>query len=114
SGPKIAQESFFTVSVLAQRFARKINMHSAGERECHHQRMRHQEIRLDMLMYARFEVAVSRKHRGSNQIEFMDCLLDFRMERSGIADAGRATVADQIKPELIEIFFKSCVFPIVG
>ena len=55
-------------------------------------------------MHARFEVAVSRKHRGSNQIEFVDRLFDFRMERSGIADAGRATVADEIKSELVEIF----------
>ena len=40
----------------------------AGERESDHQRRRHEEIRLDVLMHARFEIAIAGQHRGRDEI----------------------------------------------
>src|SRR5260370_16440213 len=65
-------------------------------------------------MHPRFEVAVPRQYRGRNQIEFVDCFLDLRMQWSGVANAGGATVANEIKSELIEIFLQSGFVEIIG
>ena len=89
-------------------------MNSACQREGHHQRRRHQEIRLDMLMHARFEIPVPGKNRSRNQIVFVDRFLDVWMQRPGVADAGRAAVTDKIKPELIEIFLQPGFRQIIG
>src|SRR5262245_58548941 len=105
--PEIAQESFLSVLVLAKRVAGKINMNSAGEGKGHNQRRRHQKIRFDMLMHARFKIPVSRKNRSCNQIVCVDRLLDVWMERPRVANASRATVADEIESELVEIRLKS-------
>src|SRR5207249_10549314 len=61
-----------------------------------------------------FEVSVSRKHRGCNQIKFVDRLLNIRMERSRVADSGGATVTDEIESELIGIFLQPGFVEIIG
>ena len=100
--------------VFADRFARKIDIYSASQRKRNDERGRHQKIRFDVLVHTRFEVSVSRKHRGCNQIEFVDRLLNIRMERSRVADAGGATVTDEIESELIEVFLEPGLVEIIG
>ena len=100
--------------VFADRFAGKIDMYPARQRKGNNQRGRHQKIRLDVLMHACFEISVSRKHRSGNQVEFVDRLLDIRMERSRIANAGGTAVANQIKSELIEVLLQSGFVEIIG
>src|SRR5438034_11554713 len=65
-------------------------------------------------MDARFEVAIARKDRCSDEIELVDCLLDVGMERARVADASRATVADEIESELVEIFLQSGFVEVIG
>ena len=36
------------------------------------------------------------------------------MERAGVADAGRAAVADDVEPELVEIFLQAGLVQIIG
>ena len=86
---------------------RQIDIDASGQREGDDQRRRHQEVRFDVLMHARFEIAIAGKHGGRDEIVIVDRLLDLRMERPGIADAGRATVTDEIESELIEICLQS-------
>ena len=93
---------------------RKIDINPACERERDDERRRHEEIRLDVLMHARFEISISRKNRSRDQIVFVDRFLDLRMKRSGVADAGRATVTDKIKAKLIEIRLQSGFLEIIG
>ena len=107
SGPEIAEESFFAVFVLGERVAGKINVNSARQGKGHHQRRRHQKIRLDVLVHPRLEIPVSRKNGRGNQVILVDRFLDVWMQRPGVADAGGAAVADEIKPELVEIFLES-------
>ena len=114
SRPQIAKESFFTVLVLGKRVAGKINVNSARQGERDHQRRRHQKIRLDMLMHACFEIPISRKNRSCNQIVFVDRFLDVWMQWTGVADASRAAVTDEVKPELVEIFLQSGFRQIIG
>ena len=102
--PEIAQKSFFAGFVFADWLFAKIDIHPPGKRERDYQRRRHQEIGFDVLVHPRFEIAVTRKHGRRDQIVIVDRLFDFRMERAGISDAGRAAVADEIEPELVEIF----------
>src|SRR4029077_8696072 len=103
-----------SVSIFSQRFARKVNVHAASERESDDQRRRHQEICLDMLMHTRFEVAVSRKNGCGNKIVFVDRLLNIRMQRSRVADAGGTTVTNQVESELVEVFLETCLVKIIG
>ena len=112
--PQIAQKSLFPVFIFAERFSRKIDIYPASQRKRDHQGRRHQKIRLDVLMHARLKISIPRKHRGCNQIEFVDRFLDIRMERSGVADAGGATVADEIKSQFIEVFLQPGFVEIVG
>ena len=85
-----------------------------GERKRDDQRRRHEEIRLDVLVDARLEVAVAGQHRRGDEIVFDDGLLDRRGERAGIADARGAAVADEIEAELVEIRLQSGLVQIIA
>ena len=113
SRPQIAKESVFAVLVPAEWIPGKINVNSTREGEGDNQRRRHQKIRLNMLVHARFEISISRKDRSSNQIVLVNGLLDVWMQRPGVADAGRTTVPNKIESELIEIFLQSGFVEIV-
>ncbi len=75
----------------------------AGEGERDHQRGRHQEIGFHAGMHAGFEVAVAAEHAGSNEIVLHHGLFDGRGERARVADTGRATVADEIEAQGVEV-----------
>src|SRR5439155_25066791 len=57
---------------------------------------------------------VSRKNRSCDEIIFVNGLLDIWMQRPRVADASRATVADEIESELIEICLESGLFQVIG
>src|SRR5260370_36500606 len=109
----MAKESFFAVLVPAKWVAGKIDVNSAGEGKGNNQRGRHQKIRFDMLMHAGFKIPISRKNRSCNQIVFVDRLLDVWMQRPRVADASRATVANKIESELVEICLESGRFQVI-
>jgi hypothetical protein len=64
-------------------------------------------------MDPRFEIAIARKHGSGHQVEFADRLLDFRMERPRIADAGRATITDHVESQLVEILLQPSLLEII-
>ena len=41
--------------------------------------------------------------RGRDEVVLGDGLLDAGVERAGVADAGRAAVADEVEAELVEV-----------
>src|SRR5262249_37168012 len=67
-----------------------------------------------MLMHTRFEISVSRKDGSCNEIVFVNRLLDVWMQWPRVANASRATVADQIESKSIEIFLESRLFQVIG
>ena len=87
--PEILQEDVVAILVLTDRFVAHIDIHTASQGKGHHQRRRHQEIRLDELMDACLEVAVAGQHARGDQVVFDNRLVDLRMQGAGIADAGR-------------------------
>ncbi len=101
--PQVAQENVRAFAVLADGVVGQVQVHASGQRERHHQRRRHEEIRLDVLMDARLEIAVAAEHRRRDQVVRGDGFLDLRMQRAGVADARRAAVADDLEAELVEV-----------
>ena len=114
SRPEIAKEDFLAVLVPGERVAGKINVHSARQRKRDNQRRRHQKIRFDVLVHPRFKIPIPRKNRSRNQVIFVNGLLDVWMQRPRVADASRATISDEIEPELVEIFLQAGFRQIIG
>src|SRR3546814_4173640 len=54
------------------------------------------------------------QHRGDRDVAFLDGLGDRRVERSGVADAGGAAVADQLEAESVEVFLQARGHQVVG
>ena len=75
----------------------------AGEREGDHQRRGHQVVGANFGVDAAFEVAIAREHGGDHKFFLVDRLGDFVRQRAGVADAGGASVADEMKFQLLEI-----------
>ena len=92
----------------------QVEIDPAGEREGDHERRRHEEVGLDVLMDARFEVAIAGKDGGGDEIEFVDRFFDPRVERTGVADAGGAAVADDVEAELVEIGLQPGFVQVIG
>jgi hypothetical protein len=65
-------------------------------------------------MNARFEIAIAREHGRRHEIEFADRLFDLRMKRTGIPDARRAAITDDIESELVEIFLQAGFLEVIG
>ena len=102
------------VLALSNCFGAQINIHAARQRERDDERRRHEKIRANALMNARLEIAIAGEHRGRNDIVLHHGVLNLRGERSGVADAGRATVAHEIEAKLIEIRLQSSLGQIVS
>ncbi len=100
--PDVLQENRLAVLAGAERVVDEVNIHAARERERDDERRRHEEVRLDVLVDARLEIAVAGKHGCGDQIIFHHGILDGRVQRAGIANAGGATVADEIETKLVE------------
>ena len=92
----------------------EIEIDTPRDRKRDHERRTHQEVRLDALVYTRFEVPVARKNRRRNDVTFVYDLFDGRIEWSGVSDASRAAVTHEIKSELIQVRLKSGSFEILG
>ena len=101
--PDIAQEHRLAVAPVAQRLGRQIDIGASGDRVGDHEWRRSEEIGLDVGMDPRFEVSVARQHGRADDIVLRNRLLDRRIERAGIADAGRAAVACEIEVKLLEL-----------
>ena len=65
-------------------------------------------------MDAGFKISVSGKHTGSNQIVLEECFFDGGRQRAGVTDASGATVAHEVKAELIEVRLQSGGVEVIG
>jgi hypothetical protein len=54
-------------------------------------------------VHARLEVAIAGEDARDHEVVLADRVLDARVERTRVADAGRAAVADQVEAEAIEV-----------
>ena len=80
----------------------------------HDQRRRGQVVEPRLRIDPALEVAVARQHRRYMQVPFVDRGGDGLGQRPGIADTGRAAVADQIEAEGVQVRLQAGGFQIVG
>ena len=75
----------------------------ARQRVRHDERRGGEEIHLDFRMHAAFEIPVSGQHRAGDDVARLDRLGDLGLQGAGVADAGRAAVADGVEAERLQI-----------
>ena len=113
-GPDILQKHGGAGLITAERLGRKVDIDTACEGKCDDQRRRHQEVRLDVLMDAGLEIAVTREHGGRDKIVLHNGFLDRRRKRAGVSDTSRAAIADRLKAELVEERRETGFIEIIG
>ncbi len=101
-GPDVAEVDVLAVLVLAERVADDVDVHRAGERVGDAQRRRGEVVHLHVRVDAALEVAVARQHRDDREVGVVDGRGDLIGQRAGVADAGRAAVADEVEAERLE------------
>src|SRR5438128_1052483 len=102
--PDVAQKNIAAILPFAERLLRHIDVYPAGEGKSNNQGRTHQEIRLDALVDARLEVAITGKHTGANQIVLVQNLFDAWIERATVANARGASIADQIEAKFVQVW----------
>ena len=100
--------------IAAECFALEIYAHGPRKRVGHNKRRRSQPIGAHLLVHAPFKVAVAGEHRGNHEIAFSNRARNMLGQRSGIADAGGAAVADKVKAERVEIGLQPGFFQVFG
>ena len=90
------------VAVGAQRLVEQVDLDRAGQGEGDHQRRRGEVARPGQRMDAALEVAVARQHCRDDEVVALDRRRNPGVERSAVADARRAAVADDAEAELLE------------
>ena len=102
------------VGIRTNRVVLQIDIHAAGQRIGHHQRRRSQIVRAHQRIDAALEVAIAAQHRRDDQLAFLHRLGDGLGQRPAVADAGGASVADQIELQLLQIRCQAGVVQIIG
>ena len=102
-GPEVLQEDGLAIAAGADGFVVEVDVGAAGEGERNDEGRRHEEVGLHGAVDAGFEVAVTREHRGGDEVAGLDGAFDVSVERAGVADTGRTTVADEVEAELVEV-----------
>ena len=113
-GPDVLEVNRLAVLAGAERLRVEVDIDAAGEGEGDDERRRHEEVRLDVRVDARLEVAVAGEDAGGDEIVLGDGLVDDRIERAGIADAGGAAVADDLEAELVEVGLQAGLVEVIG
>ena len=112
--PDVLEVNRLAIAAGAQRLGRQIEIQRAGERIGNDERRRGEEVHLHFRMHAAFEVAIAGQHRARDHIACLHGIGDLRLQRTGVADAGRAAVADRIEADRFEISGEAGLRQVVG
>ena len=102
-GQMSLRKTSLAVLVLAERLVEQVDVHRPGERVGDAQRRRREVVHLHVGVDAALEVAVAREHRDDREVLGLDDVGDLLRQRAGVADAGRAAVADEVEAERLEV-----------
>ena len=112
------QMSFRKTSLPASSWPRasvvEVEVHGSGQGVGDDQRRGGQVVHLHVRVDPAFEVAVAGQHSGDGKVVGLDGLGDFGVERAGVADAGRAAVADDVEAELLQVRGQARLVVVVG
>ncbi len=112
--PDVLEVNRLAVFPVAEGFGGQVEVHRPGQRVRHHQRRGREVVRAHLLLHTAFEVPVAAEHRRDHEAIGIDRGRDVVGQRSAVADAGRAAVADQVEAELIEIYVEARLLQVVG
>ena len=112
--PDVLQVDRLAVLAHAERLARDVDLERAGERVGDDQRRRGEIVRAHVRIDAALEVAVAGEHRAGDEVVRVDRLGDRLGQRPGIADAGRAAVADEVEAERVEMLLQPGLGEVLG
>ena len=101
--PDVSQIYGLAVFAFAQGILAQVDVDAPGERKSDDQRRRHQIVGAHFGVNAAFKVAIATENRGDDKVVFVDALRYFFGQRAGVADAGRASVADDVEFQFLEI-----------
>src|SRR5260370_33443619 len=88
---------------LANRLDVGIEVHRTRQRVRDDERRRRQVVETHDRVNTALEIAVAAQDRANDQISLLDRPGDRFGDRTAIADTSRASVADQVEPQLFEI-----------
>ncbi len=91
-----------------------IDVHRSGQRVGHHQRRRGQVVGAHVLLDPALEVAVAAQHRRDDEAALAHLGADLVGQRTAVADARRAAVADEVEAELVEIRLQAGLGEVLG
>ncbi len=112
--PDVLQEDVVAGLVLAQGVVVEVEVHGTGQGVGDDQRRGGQVVHLHVRVDPAFEVAVAREHRGDGEVVGLDGLGDLGVQRTGVADAGGAAVADDVEAELLQVRGQARLVVVVG
>ncbi len=102
AGPDVLQEHGFPISVGPERIGAEVDVEVPRERVRDDERRRREICGLDLGMDATLEVPVAAEHRRHCQVLGIDAFRDVLGQRSAVADARRAAIADEVEAQLLE------------
>src|SRR5471030_1551504 len=101
--PDVAEVDVLTVFAFTYGLRHQVDGHVAGDGVGHHQRRRGQEVRTDVRVDTRFEVAVARQDGRGDDVVVGDGGVQFRGQIAGVADAGGAAVGGQAEAQFFQV-----------
>ena len=101
--PDVAQVDRLSIVAGPERLGRQVQRHRAGECIGDDQRRRCEVVRANLLLHTAFEVAIAAQHRRDHQAARVDFRRHIIRQRAAVADARRASVADEVEAEGIEV-----------
>ena len=112
--PDVPEEHLLAGLGGAERLVLEVEVHRPGERVRDDQRRRREVVHLHVGVDAALEVPVAGEHRHDRQVVLVDGRRDLVRQRAGVADAGRAAVADEVEAELLQVRPEAGLLVVVG
>ena len=113
-GPDVLEEDVVAVGVGAERLVVQIDVHRPRQRVGDAQRRRREVVHLDVGVDPSLEVPVARQDRNDGQVLGLHDIGDLGRQRPGVADAGRAPIADQVEAKLVEVLIQARALQVLG
>ena len=114
SRPNFAEINGFSGGVVANGFAGEIEIHAAGEGVSDHEWRGCEVVGANERMNASFEVAIAAEDRDGHHVVFLDGGADGVRERTTVADASGAAVADEVEIQFFEIGHQAGGLEVIG
>ena len=112
--PDIAQIDGMAFRVQAKRIVLDVHVHAPGQRPGHDQGRGGQVVEIHLGMNAPLEVAVAGQNAAAAQSGFLDVARDVLAQGPRIADAGRASVSDDLEAQRRQVVQKAGGLQVTG